>query len=207
MTPWMDRARIAGGVFVTGTDTGVGKTVVSALLARWLDADYWKPVQTGTADGDDDSATVTDLTGAHAHPVAHAYGPPLSPHEAARWDGGAIALEDFGLPRTERPLVVEGAGGVLVPLNDDGDMMLDLIARLGLPVVVVARSGLGTINHTLLTLAALMGRKIEVLGVVLVGEGNPANRATIERYSALPVIAEVPRLDAVTPEALAEMNP
>jgi malonyl-CoA O-methyltransferase len=196
------------GVFVTGTDTGVGKTLVSAVLARAWDADYWKPVQTGLAQEAGDIATVARLAGLgpeRLHPPRHAYAAPLSPHAAAALEGAHVALGDFRLPVRDRPLVVEGAGGVLVPLNER-ELMIDLIARLGLPAVVVARSTLGTINHSLLTLEALRARGAAVLGVVLNGPPSPGNRAAIEGFGRVRVLAEIPPLaeaDASAVEGLA----
>lgn len=194
------------GVFITGTDTGVGKTVVSAWAVQSWEADYWKPIQCGTGDGTD-SAMVRQLSDASSeriHPSRWELQAPLSPHEAARLEGQYIDLSDFTLPDTPRPLVVEGAGGVLVPLNDQAQM-IDLIAHLGLPALIVARSGLGTLNHTLLTLEALRHRTIGILGVVMVGPANPANRAAIERHGRISVIAELPLLPQVSPEALAAL--
>lgn len=195
------------GIFVTGTDTDVGKTVAAAILVRALDGAYWKPVQSGTADlPGGDSATVAALAGLPAGrilPTRHAFAAPLSPDQAAALEGRAMALEDFALPACDRPLVVEGAGGVLVPLNDRA-LMIDLMARLGLPVVVVARSGLGTINHTLLTLEALRARALPVAGVVLAGPPLPRNRAAIEHFGAVRVIGGIPPLVPLTPHAVAE---
>lgn len=196
------------GVFVTGTDTGVGKTVVSAWAMRGWQADYWKPIQCGTVDGTD-AETVRRLSGAapgHVHPSRWELRAPLSPHEAARLEGVRIALADFTLPDTSRPLVVEGAGGVLVPLNEH-DLMVDLIARFGLAALIVARSGLGTLNHTLLTIEALRRRAVGIFGVVLVGSANPANRAAIEHHGQVTVVAELPVLRPVSPRALATLPP
>ncbi|MDR3437243.1 dethiobiotin synthase [Telmatospirillum sp.] len=184
------------GVFVTGTDTGIGKTMVSAWLVHSWNADYWKPVQSGVADGSDADVVRAVAPQTIIHPSAHTLTEPLSPHEAARRDGVTISLTDFHLPATDRPLVVEGAGGALVPLNDH-DMMADLMAHLGLPVVVVARSGLGTINHTLLTLEALQHRGLSVVGVVMSGSPNDANRQAIEHFSGVTVIGQLPLLDGV----------
>jgi malonyl-CoA O-methyltransferase len=182
------------GLFVTGTDTGVGKTVVSACLVRAWDADYWKPIQTGLAAERGDAATVAELamrTHGRIHPNTYALQSPLSPHAAAALEGVAIDLKRIQLPHSARPIVVEGAGGLLVPI-DEFRLMIDLIAQLGLPAVLVARASLGTINHTLLSLEALRARALPVLGVVMVGEPNAGNRDTIERLGRVSVIAELP---------------
>lgn len=191
------------GIFVTGTDTDVGKTVASAALVRALDGAYWKPVQSGTADlPEGDSGIVAHLAGVPVLPPRHNFAAPLSPDQAAALEGRSIALDDFALPACDRPLVVEGAGGVLVPLNDQV-LMIDLMERLGLPVVVAARTGLGTINHTLLTLQALRARDLTVAGVVLLGPLNARNRTAIEHFGAVRVIGEIPPLAPLTPETLA----
>lgn len=194
------------GLFVTGTGTDVGKTVAAACLVRALDADYWKPVQSGLSSAND-AAEVERLTGlppTRNHPFVYALQAPLSPHEAARLEGVVIEMDRFVLPVTTRPLVVEGAGGLLVPLNTQ-DLMIDLIVRLGLPVVLVGLSGLGTINHTLLSLEALRQRKVPVLGVILNGPANAANRAAIERHGRIPVreLPHVNRLDSASIAAMA----
>jgi dethiobiotin synthetase/malonyl-CoA O-methyltransferase len=182
------------GVFVTGTDTGIGKTMVSAWLVRSWQADYWKPVQSGINDGCDADVIKSVAPEARIHPSAFMLNAPLSPHQAAALDGVSIALDDFHLPvAAGRPLVVEGAGGALVPLNDR-HVMADLMARLGLPVVVVARSGLGTINHCLLTLEALQRRGIAIAGVVMSGPLNDANRQAIEHFSGVTVVGQLPQL-------------
>ena len=187
------------GVFVTGTDTDVGKTMVSAWLVTSWGADYWKPVQSGCLQ-DSDTDTVRRVNPqAVFHPPAYLLKAPLSPHEAAALEGETIRLEGFRLPDTSNLLVVEGAGGALVPFNGQ-EMMTDLMVRLGLPVVVVARSGLGTINHSLLTIEALRSRGLTVAGIILNGPPNAANRQAIEHYGKVAVIGELPRLSG--PEAL-----
>jgi dethiobiotin synthase len=195
------------GLFVTGTDTGVGKTVAAAaLLQRYRGvtaARYWKPIQTGI-EIDDDTATVRRLGAATEQEIFEEgvrLEKPVSPHLAARWAGTRIDLAELRAMLPDEPntcWVVEGAGGVLVPINE-WQTMADWIAYLSLPVVVVARSGLGTINHTLLTLEALQTRWLRVAGVLMIGEPNAENRAAIEHYGRVPVIAEMPvlaRLDA-----------
>lgn len=194
------------GVFVTGTDTGIGKTLVSAWLTHAWKADYWKPIQTGAVEGTD-SGTVAKLApGALVHPSAYVFQAPLSPHEAARRERARIELSALVPPKTDNALVVEGAGGVMVPLNEAA-LMIDFMERLRLPTVLVTRSGLGTINHTLMTLEMLRRRHIPVLGVVMNGQKNPANRQAIEHYGGVPVLAELQPLFAVTASVVDSLPP
>jgi dethiobiotin synthetase len=190
--------------FVTGTDTGVGKTVVSAILALGLSAHYWKPVQAGmhscTEQGesiltDSEFLSMAGVESRFILKERHLLREPLSPHLAARLDNITISLADFVLPDTSnmKHLIVEGAGGLMVPLNDQ-DKVIDLIVHLGLPVLLVARSGLGTINHTLLSLAAMREKSLDIIGVALVGDRNTDNRRTIEQFGSVEVVAEVPLL-------------
>jgi dethiobiotin synthase len=202
---------VLGGLFVTGTDTGVGKTIVAAALMHRLRRNgpvrYWKPVQTGI-EQDDDTATVRRL-GACRDDEALEDGVrlprPLSPHASARLAGVTISIDEIlrrvGGQSSPPSWIVEGAGGVLVPLNDR-ELMIDLMGRLALPVVVVARSGLGTINHTLLTLEALAARHLVCAGVVMNGPLNASNRAAIETYGHVPVIGELPPLDPLAANTL-----
>ncbi len=200
------------GLFVTGTDTGVGKTVAAAaLMHRYRGAGrmrYWKPIQTGI-EIDDDTAMVRRL-GACSEDELFDQGvrlpKPVSPHLAAQWAGQRIDLTELrGLVGNDgddgRTWIVEGAGGLLVPVNES-ETMADWIAYLGLPVLVVARSGLGTINHTLLTLEALRARSLRVAGVMMIGEPNADNRAAIEKYGHVPVVAEMPFLTPLDPGLL-----
>jgi dethiobiotin synthetase/malonyl-CoA O-methyltransferase len=192
-------------VFVTGTDTDVGKTIVSAWLCLHSGADYWKPIQSGHPP-DRDADTVAHLSGARLHPERHLLREPLSPYHAAKLQDLRIELDDFRAPDTSRPLVMEGAGGVLVPVNESATM-LDLMLRLGAPVIVAARSSLGTINHTCLTLLALRSRNIPVLGVVLCGPINPGNREGIEQFGNVKVLAEIPPLEPLTRDSLQRVAP
>lgn len=188
--------------FITGTDTNVGKTVVSALLTLGLDAVYWKPIQSGIDPISDTDYVrqVTGLDGSHFLPERFTLTQPLSPHAAAEIDGVEIHLSDFQLPSQlpYKPLIVEGAGGLMVPLNEQ-DFVIDLIHQFQLPVCLVARSTLGTINHTLLSLAQLRQMGIPILGVILNGPKNESNRAAIAHYGNVPILAEL--------EPLAEVNP
>ena len=196
------------GFFVTGTDTNVGKTVLSALLVAALDGVYWKPVQTGAREGTD-RESVRLWAGCPEErllPERYCFEPPVSPHLAAREAGVRIALDAFKLPPAvaERPYIVEGAGGAMVPLNE-ADLMVDLMRRLELPVVVAARTTLGTINHTVLTLAALRSANLNVEGVVLIGEENIENRRAIEHYGKVRIIGEIPVLEKIHRAALVEI--
>lgn len=195
------------GVFVTGTDTGIGKTLVAAWLAQHWGAAYWKPVQSGSVEGTDADEVGKLAPAAVVHPSAVVLKAPLSPHEAARRERTRVDLSSLlPPPATERPLVVEGAGGVMVPINEVA-LMIDLMERVGLPAVIVARTALGTINHTLLTLEALRRRSMPILGVVLNGQRNPANRQAIEHFGAVPVLAEIQPLFAVTASVVASLPP
>jgi len=194
------------GVFVTGTDTGVGKTVVSAaLLLRYPQARYWKPIQTGI-EADDDTAEVLRLSGAQVRSEGVRLKTPVSPHLAAARAGMRIDLDELlawtAYADDDRGWVVESAGGVLVPLNESQNMS-HLMLRLALPVVIATRATLGTINHTLLTLEALRSRGLHVAGVVMIGSPNADNRAAIEHYGRAGVLGEMPHLDSLTRESLA----
>jgi dethiobiotin synthetase len=199
------------GLFVTGTDTNVGKTVVSAALVHRYRSvgpvGYWKPIQTGFPD-DDDTAAVRKLGSCSQEEICDAgirLPRPLSPHLAAELCGTSIEVDSIfriaaGLDQN-RYWIVEGAGGVLVPINRER-FMIDLIAALALRVVVVARSQLGTINHTLLTLEALRARNIQIAGVVIAGEPNSGNRQAIETYGRIEILGEMPRFNELTPHVL-----
>ena len=196
------------GFFVTGTDTDVGKTLVSAWLLTHLDGAYWKPIQAGT-EPTTDSATVqqlAELPVGHVLPEAYLLPEPMAPHEAARRAGIALDMDKLRLPPHDGLVVVEGAGGLMVPI-DDGAYMIDLADELGLPVILVARSTLGTINHTLLSLEAIRRRGLPLAGVVISGPETPHNRAAIERYGQVQVIAEIPYVETVSREALLAIEP
>jgi dethiobiotin synthase len=196
------------GFFVTGTDTDVGKTLVSAWLMTHLDAVYWKPVQAGV-EPETDSITVRRLAEVAADrilPEIYLLPDAMAPHEAARRAGVTMEMAKLAPPATNRLLIAEGAGGILVPLTGD-DYVIDLAAQLQLPILLVARSTLGTINHTLLSIEALRRRGLPLAGVVMNGPETPHNRAAIERYGDVDVIAEIPWLPSVTRATLREIEP
>lgn len=192
--------------FVTGTDTGIGKTVVSAMLTKALNATYWKPIQAGLEEETDTEFVrrVTELSDSHFIPEGYRLNTPMSPHAAAEIDKVEIRMRDFNLPNFSTDhLVVEGAGGLMVPMNDKA-MIIDLISHLDLPVVLVARSTLGTLNHTFLSLEALRKRDISILGVVLNGPKHESNRWTIEEYGDIEIMAEIEPINPLNTNTLQE---
>lgn len=190
-------------LIVTATDTDVGKTVVAAMLTLALDAIYWKPIQAGTADGTDRQrvATLTGLPEDRFRHERYVLSAPLSPHRAAELDGVEIDARELDLPADIPPgrwLIVEGAGGVLVPIHR-GMLQAELFARWRAPALLCARTSLGTINHTLLSLEALNQRGIPVLGIVFVGEPMPNTERTIVEFGGTRSLGRLPillRLDA-----------
>ena len=190
-------------IIVTGTDTGIGKTVLAAGLVGLLGADYWKPVQAGL-DGETDSETVARLApanGERIHPEAFRLKLPASPHFAAASEGVAIDPETLEPPATRRPLVIEGAGGVLVPLNST-TTFADVFARWGFPVVLCARTSLGTINHTLLSLEALRRRAVPVLGIAFVGKAEAESERVITAMGDVPSLGRLPPLRPLSADSL-----
>ncbi len=190
---------------ITGTGTDVGKTVFAAALTRALDGCYWKPVQAGL-DGGSDAQRVAALTGLAPDrilPEAWILNTPASPHHAADIDGVTIEAAALTPPACSRPLVIEGAGGALVPLNHQV-LFADVFAAWGLPVVVCASTALGTINHSLLTLEALRARGLDVRGVAFIGEANPSSEAAIVGFGKVRRLGRLPWLDPLTPATLSE---
>jgi len=188
--------------FITGTGTDIGKTVISGILLSGLEAKYWKPIQSGEPTDTNFLKKITELDSDNFLPERHIFSQPVSPHLASSLSGRRIELKDFELPEhPDSHLIVEGAGGLLVPLNEK-DLIIDLIDVLKLPVLLVALSGLGTINHTLLSINALNARGIPILGVVMNGEANQSNREAIENFGKVPVIAQVERLPELSKTSL-----
>lgn len=188
---------------VTGTDTGIGKTEFCAALAGALNAFYWKPVQSGLLDGADRDAVaaLSGLPPAHILPEAYRLTEPLSPHRAAELDGVGIDPDRLALPAV-RPLVIEGAGGALVPVTREVTYA-DVLAKWGLPTIIVARTGLGTINHSLMTIEALRARRAPIHGLAFVGEANEDNEATIAAMGQVRRLGRLPLLPELTAPALA----
>jgi dethiobiotin synthetase len=195
---------------ITGTDTDVGKTVFAAALCAALDAHYWKPVQAGLDDGTD-TARVASLSGLPPHhflPETYRLVTPCSPHRAAAIDGVVVDPVRLSLPDVSAPLIIEGAGGVLVPLSGRW-LYADQFAMWQVPVIIVARTALGTINHSLMTIEALRARSVPIHGVAFVGESHPDSEATICEVGGVRRLGRLPHLvviDAQTLRAAFEEN-
>lgn len=192
-------------IFVTGIGTDVGKTVVSAILTEALEADYWKPVQAGDLDNSD-SIKVENLISnkkTEIHTEGIKLNSPMSPHAAAAIDNVEIKLSDFKLPETNNNLIVEGAGGLMVPLNDK-DLIIDLIKHLTIDVVLVSQNYLGSINHTILSIDALKSRGINVLGIVFNGDSNQETEKYILNYSGLRCLGRIEQHTTINKETILE---
>ena len=181
-------------IFITGTDTSVGKTLVSAGLSYHLKSYYWKPIQTGSNEKKDSQFLSRFIEKKKILPEAYIFKNPLSPNQASELEHKEIELSVihtyFKKISKNKKLVIEGAGGVFVPLNKKNHMM-DLMKKFKIPVLLVARSGLGTLNHSLLSLEALRRRDLHVLGLVLVGKPHPYNKKTLEAWGKIKVLWEV----------------
>ena len=204
-------------IFVTGTDTDVGKTIVSAGLCKAWPAHYWKPIQSGyqatktyapppalnknILPGTDNEVMSRFIPEKHIFPSIYTLKEPLSPNQAAEIEKINIQKEKIQIPNTDSNLVIEGAGGSLVPFNEKEDMT-DLMKYLDCPVIIVARSTLGTLNHTFLTLFALRAKKIPILGVIMVGPSHPKNKKDIEQIGKVSVLLELPLLDNLSTDTL-----
>jgi dethiobiotin synthetase len=187
-------------LIVTGTDTGIGKTVFSAALASALNATYWKPIQSGLEDGAD-ADSVQALGVERVHPEAYRLTQPLSPHRSAELDGITLDPDQLMPPEVKGALVIEGAGGVLVPVTRKL-LFADLFARWGMPAVLVAWTGLGTINHSLLSIEALRARDVPILGLAFVGDANEDNEATICQIGGVKRLGRLPILDPLDTDTL-----
>jgi dethiobiotin synthetase len=191
-------------IVVAGTDTEIGKTVFSAGLAALLGANYWKPIQAGL-EGESDSQLVAKLGGLSDDrivPERYRLKTPASPHQAAAIDGVRIVADKLDVPDAGgRPLVIEGSGGLLVPI-DGTTLYIDVFARWRLPVVLCARTALGTINHSLLSIEALRHRQLDILGVAFIGDGNPESERVICEIGRVKRLGRLPRLAPLTSSTL-----
>lgn len=188
---------------IAGTDTGIGKTVFAAGLTNLLDGTYWKPVQAGLEAETDSQvvARLSELPPERTLSEGYRLSQPLSPHRAAELEGVAIDPEGLVLPEVARPLIVEGAGGLMAPLTRE-TLFIDVFARWRAPVVLCARTALGTINHTLLSIEALRRRDVPLAGVAFIGEAMPDTERTIAEIGRVRVLGRLPFLDPLEPDTL-----
>lgn len=193
-------------VTIVGIGTEVGKTLVSAILCKALNATYWKPIQSGflNGQGDRDSIWVQKMSGADFLPEAYLLQEPLSPHIAAQIDGIVISTDQLILPAEFSPLVVETAGGIMVPLNDQ-ELMVDVLSKWKTPVMLVVRQYLGNINHTLLAIEALKSRNIPILGWISNGSALPDTLRWIQQYTQVPLLLEIPEVQNLDKEFIQDM--
>lgn len=187
--------------FVTGIDTNIGKTVVAAILVEALNADYWKPIQSGDLHYTD-TDKVKELVNEKSilYPETYRLNNPLSPHASAKLDNISISLASFQLPKTNNNLIVEGAGGLLVPINEDGSYLSDIIVKLGMEVILVSKNYLGSINHTLLSIEYLKSKSISIKGIIIVGEKNESSESIITKNTEVNILHRVPMVESVTRE-------
>lgn len=193
-------------IVIAGIGTEVGKTLISAIVTKALNATYWKPVQTGylNGKGDRDSKTVQDWTQCNVYPEVYLFQQPLSPHIAAKIDGVRIDIYRLPVPDMSANLVIETAGGLMVPLNDS-DLFIDVLQQWKLPVILTVRQYLGNINHTLLSVEALKSRNIPILGIISSGEALPDTNRWLEQYTQIPILLEIPELKEVHPEIISQL--
>jgi dethiobiotin synthetase len=190
---------------IAGIGTEIGKTLISSIFRQGLQADYWKPVQSGNPE-EADALFIEQMTRVPEGKIwdsSYMLTQPLSPHTAAEIDGVRISLDQIQLPQTERSLIVELAGGLMVPLNES-ETNLDLIARIALPVILVSKNYLGSINHTLLSYEILKAKQIPIAGIVFNGPANASGERFILQHTGLKVLLRVPELAQINPEIIQE---
>lgn len=187
--------------FITGIGTGIGKTLISAVLTEKLKADYWKPIQSGDLDTSD-SITISSLisnTQTVIHPESYRLTQPLSPHLSARLDGIEIDLNKINMPLTNNNLIIEGAGGLMVPLNEK-ELIIDLIKKLNIEVILVSQNYLGSINHTLLSVNLLKQYEIPVKGIIFNGNENVETERYIQQYTKIKKLGNIPSFNNIDKE-------
>ncbi|WP_443939370.1 dethiobiotin synthase [Pedobacter sp. MW01-1-1] len=190
--------------FITGIGTGIGKTITSAVITQKLQADYWKPIQSGDLDNSDTLTVKSLINNPHTriHPEAYRLTQPLSPHLSAKLDEIEIDLNKIILPKTENNLIIEGAGGLMVPLNNS-ELIVDLIKKLGVEVILVSQNYLGSINHTLLSINLLKQYQIPIKGIIFNGEENAETEQYILNYTQIKKLGHVPSFTELTAENIA----
>lgn len=190
-------------IFITGTSTDVGKTVVSAIVVQALGWTYWKPIQAGDLDNTDSMKVERYTEGITVLPEKFRLNEPMSPHAAAKLDGVQIDIKKLEKPKIDK-LLIEGAGGILVPVNDQGESYADWLVQHNIPAIVVSRHYLGSINHSLLTLELLKSRGVAVEGIIFVGDENQETEQIIQNVSGVKLIARIPIAKEITKEFIQE---
>jgi dethiobiotin synthetase len=189
--------------FITGIGTGIGKTIVSSIITEKLQADYWKPIQSGDLH-ESDSMKIESLISNNKtviHHEAFKLTQPLSPHLSAKLDSVELSIDKLSTPSTDNTLVIEGAGGLMVPLNDQ-ELLVDYIIALNVEVILVSQNYLGSINHTLLSLELLKARNVAVKGIIYNGVSNNETERYINQYSQVKILGNIPILDIITKETI-----
>ena len=199
------KTNIQKGLIICGTDTDVGKTIISTLLVQGLNAVYWKPIQSGIEDGGDTNkvCNILNLSEDRWIPEVYKFQTPVSPHWSAEIDNQLINPDNLYIPLIKKTLIIETAGGLMVPLNRNF-LQIEQVKRWNLPVILVARSGLGTLNHTLLSIEAMKRRKIPIKGIFLNGPLHEDNPKTLEQFAKIPIIAQLPILKELSSTSLKE---
>ena len=194
-------------IFITGIGTGVGKTLVSAILAEKLKADYWKPIQSGDLDNSDTSTIKSLISNSISkfHPEAYRFTQPFSPHKSADLDGIKINIDDIVLPKTDNQLITEGTGGLLVPLNDTS-YIIDLALKFEADVILVVQHYLGSINHTLLSMELLSNRKINVKGYVINGDQDNYSEQAIKNFTNVPCLGNITKMENLDKKLIRNMG-
>jgi dethiobiotin synthetase len=187
--------------FITGIGTDIGKTVISAILVEKLNAEYWKPIQAGNLNNSDSIFIKNQTNCKTIHSERFQLTQPMSPHAAAKIDNIKIQLSDFEIPLTTNPLIIEGAGGLMVPINEN-ELVLDLIKYLDIKVIIISKNYLGSINHSLLTIEVLQKNNIKIKGLIFNGDSNPETEHIIQKLSDIPIIGKVPNLNNISKEII-----
>lgn len=191
--------------FVTGIGTGIGKTIVSAILTEALQADYWKPIQSGDLDNSDTLKVKNLILNSKTifHPERYRLTQPFSPHKSAKIDGIEIKLSDFKLPETDNNLIIEGAGGLMVPLNDS-DLIIDLIKVLDARIILISQNYLGSINHTLLSWEMLLQYGIPVKGMIFNGKPDEETERYLLQYTGMKLLGRIPELGDLNKKSISD---
>ena len=193
-------------IFITGIDTDIGKTIISAILVEKLQADYWKPIQSGELDNSDSMKVKAMVS--NSKTIFHEEGirlkHPASPHLSAKMEGKKLQISAFHTPETTNNLIIEGAGGLMVPINETPDLLIDLIPKLAESVVLVSKNYLGSINHTMLSIEALINRNIKIEGIIFNGETNEESEKIILKKYNLKCLGRIPLLSDLSPLKIKE---